>query len=442
MENKSFKNFLVVWFGQLISAIGSGLTAFVLGVYAYELTNTATSAALVVLFSFVPSILLSPIGGVFADRFDRRAMMIIGDVGAAAGIIFILVIMLTGEIELWQIYLGVAVSSIFVGLQSPTYKASATDLLTEEQFSQGSGLVQLAEASKFLFSPIIAGLLLLTADITTILILDISTFLVATLAVFVIKKGFKKASSDQENQNFLKDFKEGWKAMTTNKGVLMLVIIISLVTFYLGFLQTLLGPMVLSSSNAQALGGIQSFGAVGMILSSLFIGVLGKNQSYFTKLVIGLIFAGIAFSLIGMTSNIYFIAGAAFLFLSSLPFVNTSADVLVRKNIDNEKQGRVWGIIGILSQLGFVFAYSIAGFLADKVFTPLLDEGGYLAPTIGEFIGVGPGRGIGLLFIISGISVVILAVIISKTSSIKALDNSEVSNAPFKQVTVKQIATG
>ena len=437
MENKSFKKFLIVWLGQLTSSIGSGLTAFALGVYAFELTNTATSAALVVLFSFVPSILLGPIGGIFADRFNRRVMMVVGDVGSAAGIIFILVFMLTGEVQLWQIYLGAAISSIFVGLQSPTYKASATDLLTEDQFSQGSGLVQLAEAAKFLFSPILAGLLLLVTDITMILVLDISTFLVAILAVLVIKKGFKGARNDQKKQHFWEDFVEGWKAVTADKGVLMLVIIVSLVTFYLGFLQTLLGPMVLSFSNAQVLGGIQSFSAVGMILSSLFISVFSKSQNYFTKLVIGLTFAGLSFSLVGVSSNIYYIAGAGFLFLSSLPFVNTSVDVLVRKNIANEKQGRVWGIIGILSQLGFVFAYSVAGFLADKVFTPLLATDGYLAPTVGKIIGVGPGRGIGLLFIISGLSVVVLAMFIARTSSIKALENSTVNNAPTVMQGVK-----
>lgn len=75
--------------------------------------------------------------------------------------------------------------------------------------------------------------------------------------------------------------------------------------------------------------------------------------------------------------------------MASLPFVNMSADVLVRNNIPKEKQGRVWGIIGILSQLGFIVSYSLAGFLADRVFNPLLVEGGALASTVGSYIGVG-----------------------------------------------------
>ncbi|WP_041710822.1 hypothetical protein [Clostridium pasteurianum] len=123
-------------------------------------------------------------------------------------------------------------------------------------------------------------------------------------------------------------------------------------------------------------------------------------------------------------ANIYFIGGAGFLFFYPLTFVNISADVLVRKNIANDKQGRVWGIVGILSQLGFVVAYSIAALLADYVFNPLLSDGGFLVPTVGKIIGTGQGRGIGLLFMISGVFVVILALITFRSKSIHALENN------------------
>jgi DHA3 family macrolide efflux protein-like MFS transporter len=78
------------------------------------------------------------------------------------------------------------------------------------------------------------------------------------------------------------------------------------------------------------------------------------------------------------------IAGAAFLFFAALPFINTSADVLIRKNIPNEAQGRAWGIIGILSQIGYVVAYALAGVLTDHIFNPLLRHGGILASTVGR----------------------------------------------------------
>lgn len=426
----SFRKFLVVWAGQLVSMIGIGLTAFSLGVYAFEKTNTATSVALITLFTFLPSILLRPIGGVLADRFDRRTMMIIGDLGSAAGLIFILVIMLTADIQLWHIYVGVSCSSIFSALQSPAYKASATDLLDKEQFSKGSGLVQLAESAKFLFSPIIAGILLSITTIEVILIINTGTFLIAILAVLIIRKNIKVEREDKEESNWMTDIQEGWKEVVTNKGVLLLVLIISLVTFYLGFLETLIGPMLLSFTDAKTLGTFQSVSAIGMLISSLCIGIFTMTKKYASVLVMGLIMCGLSFSLLGISANIYFIMIAGFLFLSSLPFVNMSADVLVRKNIANEKQGRVWGIIGILSQLGFIFAYSLAGFLADHVFNPLMQEGGVLASSVGQIIGTGPGRGIALLFIVAGLFVILLAIVTSRSKLIKSLEENPGSATP------------
>lgn len=422
-EHQSFGKFLIVWFGQLISTIGIGLTAFSLGVYAFEQTSTATAVALITLFTFLPNIVLRPIGGVLADRYDRRTMMIIGDLGSATGLLFILAMIITGNIEVWHIYVGVAFSSVFSAIQSPAYKASATDLLAKEQFSKGSGLLQLAESSKFLLSPIVAGILLTITSIEVILIINMFTFLIAILAVLVIRRSTKVDRDAREEKPWFTDLIEGWLEVTTNKGVLLLVIIISMVTFYLGFLETLIGPMILSFSDAKTLGMFQSISAIGMLISSLCIGIFTMTKKYASVLVIGLVLSGISFSLIGVSTNLYFMIFAGFLFLASLPFVNMSADVLVRNNIANDKQGRVWGIIGILSQLGFIVSYSLAGFLADRVFNPLLVEGGALSATLGSIIGVGPGRGIALLFMIGGVFVVIMGVITSRLKPIKLLEH-------------------
>ncbi|WP_240321284.1 MFS transporter [Paenibacillus sp. O199] len=422
MENKSFGKFLMVWFGQLISTMGIGMTAFSLGVYAFEKTHMATAVALITLFTFLPNILLRPIGGVLADRFDRRMMMVIGDLGSAGGLVFIWIMILIGNIELWYLYVGVTFSSVFSAIQSPAYKASATDLLDKDQYSKGSGLMQLAESSKFLFSPILAGILLSITTIEVILVINMLTYMVAILAVLVIRKSIKAARSDDERKPWLVELNDGWIEVTTNKGVLLLVIIISIITFYLGFLETLIGPMILSFSDSRMLGTFLSVSAIGMLISSLCISMFTMSKKYSKILVLGLVMSGISFSLLGFSTNIFIIIFAGFLFLASLPFINMSADVLVRNNISNEKQGRVWGIIGILSQLGFIVSYSLAGFLADRVFNPLLVEGGALASTVGSYIGVGPGRGIALLFIIAGVFVIVIAVITSQLKSIKGLE--------------------
>src|SRR5690606_39267602 len=168
---KMYARFLIVWAGQLISTIGIGLTAFSLGVYAFETTNSATAEALITLWAFAPNILLRPVGGVLADRYDSRLLMVIGELGVALRLLFIFILLVMNSLELWHIYAGVALSSVFSAVQAPAYRASATDVLEEKDYSKGSGLMQLAESAKFLFSPIIAGVLLSVTTIHIILVI-------------------------------------------------------------------------------------------------------------------------------------------------------------------------------------------------------------------------------------------------------------------------------
>ena len=157
---KSFKKFLLLWSGQFVSAIGGGLTSFGLSVYVFQETGKASLMALVTLLAFMPGLLLSPFAGVLADRYDRRLMMILGDSLSALGLIYILFCMLNGGVEIWQICIGVTISSVFSSLLEPAYRATVTDLLDEEQYTKASGLVQIAGSAKYLISPFIAGLLL------------------------------------------------------------------------------------------------------------------------------------------------------------------------------------------------------------------------------------------------------------------------------------------
>jgi hypothetical protein len=88
---------------------------------------------------------------------------------------------------------------------------------------------------------------------------------------------------------------------------------------------------------------------------------------------------------------------------SCLPFVNTSLDVLFRKSIDNVIQGRIWSLISMVSQLGMLLAFAVTGFLAEKIFNPLLLENGPLVHSIGKIIGTGTSRGSGLMIVVAGL---------------------------------------
>ena len=433
VKGKSFGRFMVLWAADFYANIASGLTAFALGIYMFEMTGTATSVALTVLFAFLPAMLLNPVAGVLADRFDRRLMMVIGDGCSALGLLYILICIMAGHVSEWQVYLGVGINSVFIALLEPAFKATITDLLTKEQFAKASGLVQMAGSAKFLLSPFIAGFLLTFTDIRAILIIDITTIAVTIPVTILIKKQIAVVKTQRGNQGFFKDFADGWRVISSNKGLLLTILIISLVTFYMGFLQTLYTPLMLTITDAKTLGIVESVSAVGMLVSSILLGVFTITRKYVNQLVVGLSFTGIFIALLGLTTNVFIIAISGFLFFAALPFINTSADVLTRSNIPDDKQGRAWGLIGILSQFGFVIAYAVSGLLADHVFNPLLVENGSLASTVGRIVGVGSGRGIGFMLVISGIMLMVIAVILGRIRSIRTLEEniaSEKAEAP------------
>lgn len=421
-NNKSFGKFMLLWSGGFISAIGSGLTSFGLGVYVYQVTGLASATAIVMLLAFLPTILLSAVAGVLADRYDRRLLMILGDGLSAVGLIFILICMLNGEASLWQICVGVTISSVFSSLLEPSYKATITDLLTKDQYTKASGLVQVSGSAKYLISPVLAGFLLQISDIKLLLVIDICTLFVTVLATLVVRRGLKAQISEDQSVSLAHSFREGWHAIALNKGVLALVWLGSIITFFLGFIQTLFGPLILSFADSVTLGTGESISASGMLVTSLLLGFVSIKQKYVKMLSFSLFFAGIFMALFGLRENIVLICVGGFMFFAMLPFANAGLDYLLRTNIDNNVQGRAWGLIGVISQLGYVAAYALSGPLADYVFTPLLMEGGALSSSVGLITGTGSGRGTGLLIIVAGLLLSVTSILIYRTRSIRALE--------------------
>jgi hypothetical protein len=202
------------------------------------------------------------------------------------------------------------------------------------------------------------------------------------------------------------ELRKGLEALRADANSFSTVVIISLVTLFVGLLQTLFAPMVLHLTDSRTLGIIQSTSATGMVLCSMLVGTFGMPLRPGKTLSLGLLLGGGALSLMGASTNLVWISGAFFVFYFCLPLVNTGAEVSIRKAIPNEFQGRVWGTVGLLSQLGYISAYLFGGVVAEAVFEPLLLPGGALAATLGAFWGTGSGRGIALMLSLSGVGLI------------------------------------
>ena len=407
-NNKNFNRFLLLWSGELVSAIGGGLTSFGLGVYIFQQTGSAADMALVTLLAFLPTLLLSVPAGVLADRYDRRLLMMLGDGCSALGILYILLCMQRGGASLAEICMGVTVSSVFSSLLEPSYRATVTDLLDEEEYSRASGMVSLAGSARYLVSPILAGALLVVADIRLLLVIDVCTFVLTVICTGVVRNGLAVKQAG-EKEPFFTAFRIGWQAVTEKRGVSILIIVSSVMTCFMGAFQILAEPLILDFADSATLGVAETVCACGMLVTGLFLGMRGIKKGYVRILFASLCIAAIAMVIFGLKENIYLICAAGFLFFAMLPFANNCLDYLVRTNIADELQGRAWGLIGFLSQIGYVVAYGLAGNLADG---------------IGAQMQIGVGRGAAAVIMVSGVFLAVIALSVCRIRAVRELEHA------------------
>lgn len=419
-----YRAFFILWLGQLISSVGSGMTSFGLNVYVFNQTGNAAACSAVLFCAFVPMVLLTPIAGVFADRFSRKTLMMLGESFSAVGLFLLLALIHFKRDSLILMCICVLISNTFAALTDPAFRAAITDLLTPEQYSKAGGLIQLASAAKFLISPALAGFIMDHSDIQIILLIDICTFLTTAIAILITGDTLTVCQKLDTGKKvrFTADLKEGWDFILNQKGLLILLILVTLVTFYVGFIETLLTPMLLEFTSASKLGTVTAISAVGMLFTSVILGIKGIDKDYIKKLSASLVAMGVFISLIGITYNVIILTIIGFMFFAMLPITNTCIDVLIRSTLESDTQGRVWGFISLISQFGYIIAYAISGPLADNVFNPMLHPDGILAKSFGHVVGVGEERGIALMMILCGLSMIVLSVIIYSNRKIKYIE--------------------
>ncbi|MDO4888794.1 MAG: MFS transporter [Actinomycetaceae bacterium] len=441
-QRTGFAAFLILWSGGFISAIGSGLTSFGLGVYAYQTTGRASATAIVMLTAFLPNILLGAFAGVLADAHDRRLLMVAGDGLSAIGLVYILWCLRDGHAQIWQICLGVALSSVFASLLDPAFKATISDLLTSDQYTRASGMVQIMGSAKYLISPALAGFLLAAYDIRLLLIIDIATLAVTMTMTLVVRHSLMVANrnghteagrgeddsdkhqpdGDNTPPRLTRAFSDGWAVVTGNRGIFVLVWMAAVITFCLGVLETLLTPLVLAFTTASVLGTLETVAALGLLAPSIALGILPIRGRHTDILAASLFAAGACMVGFGIRESAVLIGATGFLVFAMMPFANACLDYLIRTNIPDQFQGRAWGLIGVLSQLGYVAAYASSGIITDHVFAPLLRDGGLLANSLGRLVGTGPGRGAALCVIVAGLSLCVAASAIFRAGSVRKLE--------------------
>jgi len=409
---KGMRTFFVIWAGQLVSTIGSGLTGFALGVWIYQETGSVTLFAMNMLAVALPNLLVSPLAGALVDRYDRRWMMILSDTGAGLSTLSIAILYVTGNLQVWNILLATAFNSAFSTFQWPAYSAVTTLLVPKEQYGRASGLVQIGEAVSQLLAPAAAGVLFVTVGLGGVIAIDFATYLFAVLTLLVVRvPSPERSEAGKEGQGTIwKEALFGWTYISARAGLLGLLLIFAATNFFSSMIFPLLVPMILDMTSADVLGYLVSVAGLGMLVGTLIMSVWGGPKRRIHGVLGFSILSGIFAALLGVSPLLPVLAMAGFGILFTMPIINGSSQAIWQSKVDPDVQGRVFSVRRMIAYSMMPLAYIVAGPLADRVFNPLLLEGGTLADSVGQLIGVGPGRGTGLMFIVIGaLSMVVAA---------------------------------
>jgi len=427
LPSTGFRGFTIIWAGQLVSLLGTGMTQFAITIWAWQTTGVATALALVGFFTVVPQILTSPLAGAIVDRYNRKHIIILSDLAAGLATVFLLILHSSGNLQIWHLYIASAFSGAFGAFQFPAYSATVSTMLHKEQYGRANGMIALAEAASGIIAPIAAGLLLNKIGIGGIMVFDVITFIVAIGALFIIyiPQPHLEGEVKVERVSLWEDSFFGFKYIFKRKGLLGLLLVFLLSNFIFGFSFTLFSPMILSRTGDDTLilGAVQSAFGVGGVVGGVIMSAWGGPK----KKVNGVIFGMAAVSLItcffGIGRDMTIWAPTAFLTMALIPILNGSSQSIWQSKVPPEMQGRVFSTRAIIARFANPISMAISGPLADWVFEPAMMPGGNFVSTFGWLVGTGPGAGIAVLFVIMGILGFVITIAGYSVRSIRDLES-------------------
>jgi len=407
--------FWIVWAGQLVSLLGSGLTQFALTIWVFRETGKATNLALLGVFFMVPLLVMSPVVGVMVDRYNRKLMMMLSDLAAGVTTIIVFVLYVSGDLEIWHLYVNAAVNGLFQGFQWPAYSAALALMVPKKDYVRVNSMLEIVGPASGIVAPILGGAIIGLGDVggfdglVLILLIDIVTFVAAIGALlFVhIPAPARTEEGREAAGSFFKEAIYGFRYILNRPPLLALQGVFLLGNlFYSMAAGTLLAPMLLArtGSNALVFGSMETVGAVGMVVGGLVVGAWGGFKRRIHGVLLGwaLSFVGILITGLGRPEPAWMMGiWAVGIFSSALvvTLINGSNQAIWMAKVAPDVQGRVFSARRLIAWVASPVARLIAGPLADYVLEPAMSEGGALTGAFSGLVGAGPGAGMSLLFV-------------------------------------------
>ena len=418
------RKFAVVWIGQLVSMLGTGMTRFAMTIWIWDRTGKATSLVLIGVCIGISALLTSLVAGPLVDRWNRRRVIMVSDTAAGLCSLAILVLYAANRLEVWHLYGVAAVVGCAGTFQSLAFSAGLTMLIPKSQYTRASGMMSLARYTSSIGAPLLGGFLVSFVGIISVLLIDIFTFLFAVGTLFFVVIPQPPPVEHEVRKPFWRDSASGFQYLFQRPGLLGLLLVVFIFTLTESLAYPLIQPMILARTGDEViLGTVLAVQGIGGVLGAVLLSIWGGPKRRIHGILLGVILTGLlGDALMGLgTTLIVWLAAAIFLEVF-IPMLLGAYQSIWQSKVVPGMQGRVFAARDLLATFGEPLALGLGGVLTDNVFEPAMRSGGSLSGLFGPLLGTGPGSGMGLLMVLGGLLAAFAGVIGYMSFSVRNIE--------------------
>ena len=360
--------------GQTISAFGSLLVQYAIMWHLTLTTKSGVVLALAAIFGFLPQAIVSIFGGVWADRVNRKVMIIIADSMIALSTLALAMLMLSGIDDLWIIFAAMTVRSIGAGFQMPAISSLLPQIVPMDKLMRVNGINSSIQSSLTLLAPVAAAGVYSTMSLTAIFFIDVVTAVIGIALLATIAVPTLDRAMSEDKPSYFADLKEGMQYIFGNDLVRWVMVIFGLV-FLLIVAPSNLSPLMIVrnfGSEVWMLTVLELAFGVGMVLGGALMATIGSKADRIKMIIGSSILFGVLAVGLGFTTNLIVFYALFFVVGLAVPAFSTSAMTLLQETVEPERQGRVFGFVGIVMAVAMPLGMAVLGPLADIVSVELL----------------------------------------------------------------------
>ena len=368
------KKVTVFLVGQTITTFGSLLVQYALLWHLTLTTKSGVVLALAAVFGFLPQAIVSIFAGVWADRVNRKVMIILSDSTIALATLVLAFFMLSGVDDLWLVFLVMAVRSVGAGIQMPAISALIPQIVPTDKLMRVNGINSSVQSSLLIIGPVAAAGIYSTVSLAAILFVDVVTAVIGLTLLATIAVPTLSRAASNDKPSYFTDLKEGLNYIFSHDLVRWVMVIYSIV-FLLVVAPSNLSPLML----VRTFGGDVwlltvlelSFG-IGMVAGGALMAIFASKMDRLGLMVGTSILFGVLAVVMGFTTNLILFYSLFFLIGLAVPAFSTSSMTLLQETVEPERQGRVFGFVGIVMAVAMPLGMAVLGPLADIVSVEIL----------------------------------------------------------------------